>query len=233
MIATALPDWLVPFLTLATLLAALFGASLAWAGGPGGTTRRVLPVALGAPLVLVALYAALGHPRALDPLQREPGATEQVEAMVQRLAERLQRDPGDRDGWLMLARSYKVMARYDEAAAAYEQAGSRALDDPDLLADWIEARILATDRRFDTRSRELLARAMTLAPQHPGVLMMRGLAALDRGDRPAARAAFAQLRGLYPDGSADRQALDQALARLDAGEDPRARAAPPDTDAAR
>ena len=58
--------------------------------------------------------------------------------------------------------------------------------------------------------------------------MMRGLAALDRGDRPAARAAFEQLRGLYPDGSADRQALDQALARLDAGDDPRTRAATPD-----
>lgn len=229
MTPATLPDWLLPFLTLATLLAALFGASLAWAGGlGGGTARRALSVALGAPLALVLLYATLGHPRALDPLQREPGAAEQVEAMVQRLAERLQREPGDRDGWLMLARSYKVMARYDDATAAYEQAGPRALDDPDLLADWIESRILAADRRFDTRSRELLARAMTLAPQHPGVLMMRGLAALDRGDRPAARAAFEQLRGLYPDGSADRQALDQALARIDAGDDPRTRAATPD-----
>ena len=163
MTPATLPDWLLPFLTLATLLAALFGASLAWAGGlGGGTARRALPVALGAPLALVLLYATLGHPRALDPLQREPGAAEQVEAMVQRLAERLQREPGDRDGWLMLARSYKVMARYDDAAAAYEQAGPRALDDPDLLADWIESRILAADRRCDIRPRELLARAVTL-----------------------------------------------------------------------
>ena len=96
------------------------------------------------------------------------------------------------------------------------------MQDPELLADWIEARILADDHHFDARSRELLAQAMALAPEHPAVLMMRVLAALDRGDATAARQGLKRLSAQYAPGSADRQALDEALRRLDAGEDPRA-----------
>lgn len=66
-----------------------------------------------------------------------------------------------------------------------------------------------------------LMRARSLAPDHPAVLMMRALAALDRGDRAAAGQTLMRLRGLYAPGSADREALDGALRRLDAGEDPR------------
>ncbi|PXW93380.1 tetratricopeptide repeat protein [Sphaerotilus hippei] len=218
----SMPDWLLPFLVTAAGLAAAFSASLVWAAGRAPVPRwRTALLWAGAPLALVTLYATLGHPRALDALERQPGQAEQVEAMVTRLAERLRQNPVDPDGWLMLARSYKVMGRHEEAAQAYEQAGDRAMADADLLADWIEARVLARDQHFDERSRTLLARAMSLAPAHPGVLMMRGLAALDRGDRAAARDSFVQLRALFPEGSPDRAALDDALARLDRGQDPR------------
>lgn len=227
MSAMLLPDWLLPFLGVATVLAALFGASLVAAGDPAhpeAPRRRAwqaLAPGLGAPLALLALYVALGHPVALDPARRAPDSADAVESMVERLAARLERDGGDVDGWLMLARSLKVTGRHREAAAAYEKAATRAVQDPELLADWIEARILADDHRFDARSRELLAQAMALAPDHPAVLMMRALAALDRGDRAAAGQTLMRLRGLYAPGSADREALDGALRRLDAGEDPR------------
>ncbi|GKQ59138.1 MAG: hypothetical protein L6Q74_20410 [Sphaerotilus natans subsp. sulfidivorans] len=228
MSAMLLPDWLLPFLGVATVLAALFGASLVAAGDPAhpeAPRRRAwqaLAPGLGAPLALLALYVALGHPVALDPARRAPDSADTVESMVERLAARLERDGGDVDGWLMLARSLKVTGRHREAAAAYEKAATRAVQDPELLADWIEARILADDHHFDARSRELLAQAMALAPEHPAVLMMRVLAALDRGDATAARQGLKRLSAQYAPGSADRQALDEALRRLDAGEDPRA-----------
>jgi cytochrome c-type biogenesis protein CcmH len=227
MTSLLLPDWLLPFLGGATALAALLGASLAAASGrdagqgPRRRTWAALVPGLGAPLALLALYVALGHPVALDPARRTPDSADAVESMIERLATRLEREGSDVDGWLMLARSLKVTGRHAQAAAAYEKASARALQDPDLLADWIEARILADDHRFDARSRELLAQAMALAPDHPAVLMMRALAALDRGDRAAAGQTLMRLRGLYAPGSADREALDGALRRLDAGEDPR------------
>lgn len=121
----------------------------------------------------------------------------------------------------MLARSYKVLGRHADAAQAYEQAAAVAQHDPDLLADWIETRVLAQDGRFDTRARELLAQAEAAWPQHDGVLLLTGLAALDRGDAPQARRVFERLRELWPEGHPDREAVDLALARLAQGLDPR------------
>ncbi|BDI07725.1 tetratricopeptide repeat protein [Sphaerotilus microaerophilus] len=261
-----LQGWFWPFAATALVLVALFTFSLARAAratpaagggaeaGGGAPRGQAFAFAVGLPLLALALYAALGQPRALNPAERETGSVAQVESMVERLAERLQRDPGDVKGWLMLAHSYKVMGRAAESAEAYEQADRAAPDtgapaaavaaasvagpagliaagqpwqrDPNRLVDWIEVRMLAADDHFDARSLQLLRRAQALAPQHPGVLMLSGLAALDRHDFAAARAAFTALRDQSDPGSEDRATLDEALAKLAQGVDPRRAAAP-------
>lgn len=216
------PPWLLPFLWSAAALVGVFGASLVWAAGREGVSGRGARWALwlGVPLAVIGLYAALGHPRALNPAERESAAT-QIEDRVQRLAERLARAPNDPDGWLMLARSLQVIGRPAEAAQAYARVGERAMQDVEVLADWLEARLLSAEHHFDDTSVGLLRQAIALAPLHPKVLMLHGLAALDQGDMPLARQAFTRLREQYAEGSPDRQALDTAIARLERGEDPR------------
>lgn len=231
-----LPDWLLPFALSAMGLVAVFSATLVWALGPRAATPGAAPArvpvwqqaALGwllPPLAVLMLYAALGHPRALNPAERAPDEISEMAARVDRLADRLATEPGDSAGWLMLGRSLKVLGRVEEAADAYARAGPAAHRDPDVLADWIEARILAQDQRFDATSLALLAEVMALAPEHPGVLLLRGLAALDRGDLNAARHSFDRLRQQHAEGSPDRLALDRAVADLSAGRDPRRSAA--------
>jgi cytochrome c-type biogenesis protein CcmH len=210
-------------------LVALFTASLMWAAGRAQPQRAfAAPTAsralllLGPPLAVLGLYVALGNPRALNPDEVQPNPDEAAQTMVLRLQQRLAQTPGDTAGWLMLGRSLKVLGRLPEAVAAYERAGAAAQADPDVLVDWVEARILLDEQRFDATSRQLLAQAMGLAPDHPGVLLLRGLAALDRGDWAAGRQALVQLRAQHAEGSPDHQALGQAIAGLDAGRDPRA-----------
>ncbi len=218
-------DWLWPFVLAAMALVALFTASLVWSASTdddtAGAGRRMGWLTLTLPLAAMALYAALGNPRGLNPRDRHPVPTESAETMVGKLAERLQAQPDNPAGWLMLARSYKVLQRYAESAEAWEHAKDLAWDDAEAMAEWTEARILSQGQRFDRRSQELLARAMSLDANAPGVLMLRALAALDRGDAGAAQKVMTQLRDMYPEGSADRQALDAALAQLAAGRDPR------------
>ena len=224
-------DWLWPFVFAAMALVALFTASLVWASSAssrGGEElsrppghRRIWLLTLLVPLTAVALYAALGNPRGLNPRDRHPVPAEAAETMLGKLAERLQAQSDDPAGWRMLARSTKVLQRYAESAEAWEHAKSLAWDDVEAMSEWTEARILSQGQRFDRRSQELLARAMSLDANAPSVLMLRGLAALDRGDTPAARKVLTQLRDLYAEGSLDRQALDTALAQLAAGQDPR------------
>ena len=219
-------DWLWPFVLAAMALVALFTGTLVWSasGGAGdapGARRRIWLLTITLPLAAMALYAALGNPRGLNPRDRHPVPDEAAETMVGKLAERLAAEPDNPAGWLMLARSYKVLQRYAESAEAWEHAKELAWDDVEAMSEWTEARVLSQGQRFDRRSQELLARAMSLDANAPGVLMLRGLAALDRGDAAAAQKVLTQLRDQYAEGSLDRQALDAALAQLAAGRDPR------------
>ena len=72
------------------------------------------------PLLALIGYKQLGNPAALDPQRTAPRpavSAAQIEGMVAKLADRLQANPEDLQGWLMLARSYKALGRPEDAAA--------------------------------------------------------------------------------------------------------------------
>lgn len=58
-----------------------------------------------------------------------------IEGMVARLAERLKQMPDDAEGWLRLARAYRVMGRTQDARAALERAAALLPDDPRVVAE--------------------------------------------------------------------------------------------------
>jgi cytochrome c-type biogenesis protein CcmH len=212
------------FAIVAVVIVGVFSASLYRAGrrGPGGDAPRWQPLALmlAVPLIVAVLYLRLGTPKATDPqaIVRSPaagmpggGPPPDPKAMVASLEKRLRDNPGDLDGWLMLARSYQVLERYPEAAAAYERAQSRVMDNSGLLVNWIELRLMSNNRKFDARTLELLDQAAKLAPDDPDVLLLRALAAFDRGDQSAHDALVARLYELLPPGSTERQNVDAVL----------------------
>lgn len=68
---------------------------------------------------------------ALPPAERAA----MIEGMVARLAERLRHAPDDAEGWLRLARAYRVMGRTGDARAALERAAHLLPDDPRVVAE--------------------------------------------------------------------------------------------------
>jgi cytochrome c-type biogenesis protein CcmH len=99
------------------------------------------------PLVALGIYSKLGSPDALsqgDSANRsQVGAssansdqsskgTASVANLVDGLKERLEQEPNDADGWILLARSYEHIGRRPEAIAAYEHAKSLGKSDPTL-----------------------------------------------------------------------------------------------------
>ena len=62
--------------------------------------------------------------------------------MVAQLEQRLRTQPDDIRGWMMLARTYTVMKRNEDARGALARARERAPDNPEVMVRYAE--ILAT-----------------------------------------------------------------------------------------
>lgn len=129
------------------------------------------------------LYVLVGTPKALDPAQREAPTT--LADATARLEQELRRDPGQAEGWRLLAEAYKAQGRLRDAATAYARAVEFQPKDPDLLTQAAEARALATaDRRFDAAAVALLRQALATDPTHQRASLFMGVAQRQAG-RPA------------------------------------------------
>lgn len=194
-----------------------------------------LAVALLLPAGAVALYGFVGKPAALDPVaQARPSADtphtlsrEQMEDMVERLAEKLRQSPGDADGWHMLARSYVAFGRLPEAAQAYDRASKLSPRDPNVLADYADTLAMLNGRSLEGRPGELVSAALKLDPAHPKSLSLAGTAAFNRGDFDAAMATWRKLQAVLPPESPQARSVANSIAQAQAA------AAQPPSDAKR
>ncbi|HET9580249.1 MAG TPA: c-type cytochrome biogenesis protein CcmI [Usitatibacter sp.] len=183
------------------------------------TRRTAVALAAMLPLCGALLYGLLGNPAALDAAKRaapsQQGAHalqgQQMAAMIERLAARLRENPGDLNGWVMLARSYSAIGRFDEASRAYAQAARIAPRDAPLLADYADVLAMAQGRRFDGEPDRLVARALAVDPRHAKSLALAGTSAYNRRDFKAAIDHWTQLREQLPDGSQMAGTIDASL----------------------
>jgi len=155
----------------------------------------------------------LGAPAALDPEQTQPqlGRTD-VEAMVEKLAQRLQNRPDDAEGWAMLGRSYRVLGRNEDAAQAFAKAGDVVASDPRLLVDYAESLALAHGGNLQGKPAELVARALELDPGNPLALMLSGAVSFQREDYVGAIRQWEKVQGLLAPGSDEARAVGDSIA---------------------
>lgn len=148
----------------------------------GRRTALVLMVAI--PLCAVLLYLRLGSPAAVllqTTADGRGGITpQQVEAMVEGLAARLQKAPDDGEGWALLARSYFVLQRFQESATAYARAVALLKDDADILADYADALAMSQGRNIDAKVMAIVEQALKVDPTQLKALAMAGSAAFER-----------------------------------------------------
>lgn len=137
-----------------------------------------------------------------------------IAGMVDNLAARLEDNPDDLQGWVMLGRSYSVLGRTEDAIAALEKASDLAPRNVDILIDRARMmRELAGDRQTP-ETVALMARVEELAPRNIEALWFLGLDAYRDGDRGTARTFFDRALAELPEGSAERQSLESEITRL-------------------
>ncbi len=178
------------------------------------------------PALAVFLYLQLGAaplleqparaPVAQKPAQEDPAHS--LQEMVQKLAARLEEEPDNAEGWVMLGRSYAALDRYQEADNAYAQARRIAGDHPQLLVDSADIMVMANGGRFTPEAAELLERALQVQPQNAKGLWLMGHYKYQGEDFQSAvdywQRAAAQLPPDSEDTRAIRQQIEQAESRL-------------------
>ena len=182
--------------------------------------KTAIAILLLLPVLALLGYGVLGRPQALDPMQtaaRPKVSPEQINAMVAKLAERMQANPDDMQGWLMLARSYKTMGRYEDAAAAYGKAEKVINDDPELLASYAETLAMASGTGLKGKPAQLIARALKLDPKQPHALFLAGAAAMEAGDKKQAIAYWEALLPQVEPGSEIDQLLRSGIDKMKQG----------------
>jgi cytochrome c-type biogenesis protein CcmH len=139
------------------------------------------------PAVAAALYLYLGNLHGLDAPPQEqvapaPMSNEQFAEMTAKLAARMQANPGDATGWMMLGRAYRALDRLPDAVAAFRKAAALKADDAGLLADLAEALAMANGRTLKGEPSRLLERALKIDPSNEKALALSGSAAFERAD---------------------------------------------------
>lgn len=204
----------------------------------GGSSRLVVGVvvAILLPAAAAALYMSLGSPNLpSQPLAERgdiPGRPQvaqagggapaggagqeglaSIEKMVESLSERLQGDPTDFDGWMLLGRSYGVMEAYDKAAEAYARAAAlpEGFNDPNAQMQLGETIIFASQGIVTERAQTAFRRALEIDPRHPGAQFYLALA---RGQAGNLQGAYEGWLALAAESPADAPWMPALRARL-------------------
>lgn len=183
-------------------------------------------------LVAVALVLFLQTPpsgdlpkgNAVDDLAKLPGMEVKPQAnaggdlntAVKKLADKMANDPGNGDGWLLLAKTYGELRRFPEAAEAYAKAAAILPPDAGMLADWADAYVMSRDRQWDDEGRKIVKRALATDPKHVKSLALAGSEAFGRGDYKAAIDFWKRMKAAAPADSMDAKLADANIAEATA-----------------
>jgi cytochrome c-type biogenesis protein CcmH len=135
----------------------------------------------------------------------------QIAAMVDKLEVRMKERPDDAQGWLMLARSYSVLGRFDDALPAYKHADQLQPNNATLLSDYADAVAASRGSVDNPESVALVERALAADPAQPKALALAGTIAFDRGDFKGAVARWQKMADALP---ADSPMLKQVQAGI-------------------
>ncbi|OGS92266.1 MAG: c-type cytochrome biogenesis protein CcmI [Gallionellales bacterium GWA2_60_18] len=179
-------------------------------GAPTDARRPKLAAAVGiaVPVLVLGMYYAMGSIESLTGQQPQPVAEsgdashaltrQDIEAMVGQLAERLMENPEDGQGWHMLGRSYAVLGRHAESAAAYARAVNLLPPDAQLLSDYADVLAMMQGRKLEGEPEKVIRLALQTDPRNIKALALSGSVAFERKDYRAAAGEWRKILDLVP-----------------------------------
>ena len=166
------------------------------------------------------LYSILGSPGLENErLSHGDGPGGDMLEVVESLAQRLESNPDDLNGWRMLGRSYMSMNSYDKAVEAFERVAElEGGQSAQGLVELGEA-VLAAEggQTMPPRAMSLFENALAVEPNNQAALFWGGLTAFNRGDTEVAADRWERLLGTNPPADI-RNVIEQRVAEWRGGE---------------
>ena len=179
----------------------------------GSSKITAIGLCLFIALLSAGFYFALGDAtRIAQTNTQQPMTQEGVEKMVAQFAAKMEQDPANLQGWVMLARSYRILGRNQEAAKAYERAGSFIESDPQLLADYADVLATNANGSFSGKPLQLIKQALKLDPNNLMALWLSGTASYAAGNYKAAVQIWEKLAQQVPPGTEDARSIEASIA---------------------
>lgn len=139
-----------------------------------------IPLSVFVPLLALAVYSVKGDLRAFDDTaikgEMPTKSAADINGMVAKLAQKMAQNPSDSEGWIMLARSYKVLKRYPEAVEALRKARALTGEQPEILLQLADVLAMEKGGTLLGEPAELVAKALALDPDNGMALWLYGLA---------------------------------------------------------
>ena len=181
-------------------------------------TSKVMNIAMSTVIVLtlpiaaVYLYLEIGDTRGLLPQAQLANATQMAQAnsgntpeghdnfasVLDNLIARLNNDPEDVEGWVMLGRTYAILKRYDEATSTYAKLNELVPGDPQILSDYADVLAMTNDGSLAGKPSELIQEALRIDPEYPKALALAGTTEFEQNEFEQAAIYWERLLAVIP-----------------------------------
>ena len=179
----------------------------------GSSKITVIGLCIFISVLSAGFYLSLGDAsRIADQGAQQPMTQEGVEKMVSEFAAKMEKDPTNLKGWVMLARSYRILGRNEDAARAYERAGNFIDSDPQLLADYADVLAANANGNFAGKPLKLINQALSLDPNNLMALWLSGTASYTAGNYKAAVQTWEKLAQQLPPGTEEARSIAESIA---------------------
>ncbi len=161
---------------------------------PGALSPATIGLALITPSAALVAYIVIGTPELpnLPYAERDIAAetrqvaerrrAQEMEALAQRLAKRLQTEPDNLQGWMLLSNYHATSGRTTEALTAIKKAHDLAPDNPYVLLQYAEALIPTQNNIVSAQASDLFNKALAADPRNPRARYYLALAKAQAND---------------------------------------------------
>ncbi|GKS69184.1 cytochrome c-type biogenesis protein CcmH [Nitrosomonas sp. PY1] len=152
----------------------------------------VVIIVTALPLAAVSIYLAVGDTRGLLPQDQLAKVTQphsgnenalghdNFASVLENLIARLEKNPGDIEGWVMLGRTYAIMGQYNEASKTYEKLNDIIPNNPQILSDYADVLAMTNQGNLQGKPTELVYAALAIDPAYPKALALAGTAEFEQ-----------------------------------------------------